>query len=245
MPILELTHLRTPSTPSNTPAPSKPSITTALQQVRTHLAAKVHATHSRFYTPIPSSTQLSPSTLSKDDDKTLDIYILASWPSLKAHTDFLQNPVLRDEVLGAQEGILGFIQGEHYELTHTPTIHPSSYNPSTSSSKSPIIENLMGRLPLTSPILVLTRIEIPPRGEEKSPGHMALDSHRMNLQKRGGGYASLILLDDADATSKKRCYIILSGWESISSYTSWREESGVDSEGCVEVLVLQDLERGE
>ncbi|CAG8975999.1 hypothetical protein HYALB_00011554 [Hymenoscyphus albidus] len=243
MPILELTHLRTPSpsNPSNTTPPSKPSITTALRQVRTHLTAKVHATNSRFYTPIPSSTQLSPS---KNHEK-LNIYILASWPSLRAHEDFLQNSELRNEVLGAQEGILGFIRGEHYGLSDSKTDGEVPYI--SSDFQPPIHSDLMERLPLTAPILVLTRIEVPPRkrGEEKSPGLMALDSHRMNLQKRGGGYASLILLDDADATSKKWCYIILSGWGSISSYTSWREDSGVDSEGCVEVLILEDLERGD
>jgi len=88
MPVLEVLQLKVK--PKIHPA--DPSILTSLRTVRSLLASKIHATHSRFYQSI--------------EDSTL-IYVLGLWDTLSQHQSFLSSS-LREEILAPQEHVLDF-----------------------------------------------------------------------------------------------------------------------------------------
>jgi hypothetical protein len=98
MTVLEITILKHTSSP--TPELLTKTLS-ALQKVRSNLAAEVHPTHSRFFSPI--------------DDPSL-VYIFGSWPRLKSHRVFLENDELRSRVLEGQEGLMELVSGSHVNI---------------------------------------------------------------------------------------------------------------------------------
>lgn len=224
MPVLELTHLRTLPSPT---IPNRSAITKALQEVRTLLAEKVHATNSLFYIPVEE-----PESKDATMPSPLNVYILGEWPEIATHLEFLQNKELKEDVLGPQEGMLDWVRGNHYALPLRTGLDTA--------------EDGLKVLPLEAPVLVLAFLG---REGDEQLKEMNGDAkgvlERVNTLIRGRYRGvTLPLLDDEGVKGSGE--VVVSGWKSVEEFGEcFGQESDIKLGGTregVEVVVLRNLE---